>query len=122
MAKTAEKKKAKGGAPDFEESLARLERIVETLDEGNLPLEKSLGLFKEGTKLARSCRELLAEAEVQVKEALRDVGSARVPAPGTPDPDEDDDDDEDEEGELEETDDDELDDESEDSDDDEEGG
>ena len=121
MAKTAEKKKAKGGAPDFEDSLARLERIVETLDEGNLPLEKSLALFKEGTKLARSCRELLAEAEVQVKEALRDVGSARVPGPGTPDPDEDDDD-EDDPGELEETDDDDLDDEFEESDDDEEGG
>ena len=30
-------------------------------------------LFKEGTRLAKLCRSMLAEAEVQVKEALRDV-------------------------------------------------
>lgn len=81
MAKTTGKKKADGApgdALDFEQSLARLEKIVETLDDGDLPLERSLALFKEGTKLARACRELLAEAEVQVKEALRDVASDRA--------------------------------------------
>lgn len=83
MAKTTGKKRSDDGSgeePNFEQSLARLEQIVETLDDGNLPLEKSLALFKEGTKLARACRELLAEAEVQVKEALRDVESARSAA------------------------------------------
>lgn len=83
MAKTTGKKKADEAAedaPNFEQSLARLEKIVEALDDGNLPLEKSLALFKEGTKLARACRELLAEAEVQVKEALRDVESNRAAA------------------------------------------
>ncbi|HET9342689.1 MAG TPA: exodeoxyribonuclease VII small subunit [Candidatus Eremiobacteraceae bacterium] len=83
MAKTTSKKKpddGSGDGPNFEQSLARLEQIVETLDDGNLPLEKSLALFKEGTKLARACRELLAEAEVQVKEALRDVESPRSTA------------------------------------------
>ena len=83
MAKTTGKKKPDDGSgdePNFEQSLARLEQIVETLDDGNLPLEKSLALFKEGTKLARACRELLAEAEVQVKDALRDVESTRASA------------------------------------------
>ncbi|HYK53862.1 MAG TPA: exodeoxyribonuclease VII small subunit [Candidatus Eremiobacteraceae bacterium] len=83
MAKTTGKKKAEDGSEDelnFEQSLARLEQIVESLDDGNLPLEKSLALFKEGTKLARNCRELLAEAEVQVKDALRDVESTRASA------------------------------------------
>ena len=59
--------------PDFETALQRLEEIVERLDEGNLPLAESLSLFKEGTKLARLCRELLSDAEVQVKNALEDV-------------------------------------------------
>ena len=93
MAKTTGKKRSDDGSgeePNFEQSLGRLEQIVETLDDGNLPLEKSLALFKEGTKLARACRELLAEAEVQVKEALRDVESARSAA----DEDADDDDEE----------------------------
>lgn len=77
MAKAATNKKKVEGeterVPSFEEALERLEQIVELLDDGNLPLEESLTLFKEGTKLAKACRELLAEAEVQVKEALRDV-------------------------------------------------
>src|SRR5215472_1163873 len=77
MAKTTASKKsgAADGAPNFEKSLTRLEEIVELLDDGNMPLDKSVALFKEGTKLAKSCRDLLAEAEVQVKEALRGVVS-----------------------------------------------
>ena len=88
MAKTTGKKKSDDGSgdePNFEQSLARLEQIVESLDDGNLPLEKSLALFKEGTKLARACRELLAEAEVQVKDALRDVESTRSAADASED-------------------------------------
>jgi exodeoxyribonuclease VII small subunit len=76
MTKTVSKKKVEGEtekAPTFEEALARLEQIIELLDDGNLPLDESLALFKEGTKLAKACRASLAEAEVQVKEALRDV-------------------------------------------------
>jgi exodeoxyribonuclease VII small subunit len=79
MAKTTPKKKTEGDvekAPSFEMALERLEEIVGFLDDGNMPLEESLALFKEGTKLAKLCRSLLAEAEVQVKEALRDVESA----------------------------------------------
>lgn len=59
--------------PDFEGALARLEAIVERLDDGNLPLAESLALFKEGTRLAKVCRDLLSDAELQVKTALQDV-------------------------------------------------
>jgi exodeoxyribonuclease VII small subunit len=58
-------------APSFEHALARLEKIVEKLDDGNLPLDDAIALFKEGTALAKICRDKLAEAEVQVKEALK---------------------------------------------------
>jgi len=78
MAKPISKKKA-DEAPDdvsFEKALARLEKIVEQLDDGNLPLGDSLRLFREGSKLAKACREMLERAEVQVKEALRDVPAA----------------------------------------------
>ena|SRR5579863_5172666 len=78
MAKTTASKKSDAAdvTPNFEKSLARLEEIVEQLDDGNMPLDKSVALFKEGTKLAKSCRDLLAVAEVQVKEALRGVTSS----------------------------------------------
>jgi exodeoxyribonuclease VII small subunit len=56
--------------PSFEEALARLERIVEQLDDGELPLATSLELFKEGRTLAARCRELLEQAEIDVKRAL----------------------------------------------------
>lgn len=59
--------------PDFEASLARLEQIVERLDDGNLPLAESLALFKEGTQLAKVCRDLLSDAELQVQTALAEV-------------------------------------------------
>jgi exodeoxyribonuclease VII small subunit len=55
--------------PTFEEALARLEAIVDQLDDGNLPLTKSLELFKEGTKLAAFCRDMLAQAELSVQQA-----------------------------------------------------
>jgi len=56
----------------FEAALARLEAIVGQLDDGELPLAKALSLYKEGNALARRCRVLLTEAEVEVKEALAD--------------------------------------------------
>ncbi len=68
------------GRPDFETALQRLEEIVERLDDGNLPLAESRALFKEGTKLARVCRDLLSDAELQVKTALEDVDSDEAAA------------------------------------------
>jgi exodeoxyribonuclease VII small subunit len=75
MAKAAAKQTEaeKGPQPDFEAALARLEEIVDKLDDGNLPLADSLALFKEGTKLAKVCRGLLTQAELVVKEALQDT-------------------------------------------------
>jgi exodeoxyribonuclease VII small subunit len=65
--------KAPEEAPSFEKALKRLEDIVETLDEGNLPLARSIELFKEGTGLAKTCRVMLAQADVQIKEAFKDM-------------------------------------------------
>jgi exodeoxyribonuclease VII small subunit len=75
MSKTKGKPQSEKG-PSFEQALARLEKIVEKLDDGNLPLDESIALFKEGTALAKVCRDKLAEAEVQVEEALKSAGAA----------------------------------------------
>lgn len=57
----------------FEESLERLEDIVQSLEEGKLSLNESLEIFEEGTKLARECSKQLNEAkgklEILVKSA-----------------------------------------------------
>lgn len=60
---------AHGGA-SFEESTRRLAKIVEQLEGGDLPLERSLELFEEGVKLAREAQERLDRAERRVEELL----------------------------------------------------
>lgn len=54
----------------FEESMGRLEQIVRSLEQGNVPLEESLKLFEEGTRLVRHCGNQLDEAELKVKQVM----------------------------------------------------
>ena len=56
----------------FEASLEALERIVQQLEDGDLPLEKSLELFEQGIKLSRECQERLSQAERRIEILLRD--------------------------------------------------
>lgn len=58
---------AKAKKPDFEKSLAGLEALVEKLEQGDLPLDKTLVQFEEGIKLARQCQQSLADAEQKVE-------------------------------------------------------
>ena len=51
----------------FEKNMERLEQIVRAMEQGDVPLEESLKLFQEGTRLVESCGKLLDEAELQVK-------------------------------------------------------
>ncbi len=51
---------------DFETQLKRLQDIVRQLEQGDLPLEKGVELFKEGTELAKACRKRLDEAKSEV--------------------------------------------------------
>lgn len=53
--------------PTFEENMRRLEQIVRSMERGDVPLEESLKLFREGTALVEACGKLLDEAEMQVK-------------------------------------------------------
>lgn len=56
----------------FEDALARLEQIVDTLEAGNLPLEESLKVFEEGVGLARHCARYLEEAERRLERLTKD--------------------------------------------------
>ena len=53
-------------ARSFEESLYRLEEIVEALEGDEATLSESIKLYEEGTKLAKVCREELEKAEIKV--------------------------------------------------------
>ena len=56
----------------FESSLAELEKIVEQLETGVLPLEESLKLFETGVKLSRVCRDRLSAAERRIEMLMKD--------------------------------------------------
>jgi exodeoxyribonuclease VII small subunit len=55
----------------FESALKELEQIVEQLEAGDLPLERSLELFEQGVKLSRDCQQRLDEAENRVELLLK---------------------------------------------------
>ena len=59
-------------ARSFEASLEALEQIVQQLESGDLPLEKSLELFEQGIRLSRECQERLSQAERRIEVLLRD--------------------------------------------------
>lgn len=51
---------------DFEKSVGRLDEIIAAIEAGDVPLEKSLALYKEGMALATDCAEKLAAVEKEV--------------------------------------------------------
>lgn len=66
--------------PKFEECLDRLEKIVNELEKGEIPLERAVALFEEGVSLSNSCRKELEQAEGKVEILLRQNGKLQ-PAP-----------------------------------------
>ena len=69
----------------FEESISRLEALVERMEDGNLSLEESLKTFEEGIKLTRQCQQALKTAEQKVK-LLIEKNSSMEEIPFTPEP------------------------------------
>ena len=57
--------------PTFEESLKKLETIVEQLEKGDLPLEQSLKLFEQGVDLSAVCKKELDETESKVQTLIK---------------------------------------------------
>jgi exodeoxyribonuclease VII small subunit len=51
----------------FEEQLAELEKVVEQLEQGDLPLEKNVALFERGVELSRVCKAKLSDAESRIQ-------------------------------------------------------
>ena len=72
-----------GGAVDdmpakslsFEESLARLEKIVDSMESGDVPLAELLAKFEEGNRLLQVCETRLKEAELKIEQLKKQGGS-----------------------------------------------
>ena len=57
---------------DFEESLDKINRIVEEMESGGLSLEESLKRFEEGVLLTQHCQKALQVAEQKVQILLNE--------------------------------------------------
>ena len=52
---------------DFESAIGELEKIVKQLEEGDLPLDRSLALFERGVELSRYCHDQLGAAQRRIE-------------------------------------------------------
>jgi exodeoxyribonuclease VII small subunit len=68
------KKKKDEKAGSFEKDLSRLDDIVKALEEGDLPLDEAVALYKEGTTLAKRCAKKLDEAEARIEKIVEEDG------------------------------------------------
>ena len=62
----------------FEESMKELEEIVKNLDSGELTLDKSVELFKEGMELSSYCNKLLDDAEKNISVLIEQTDGTMV--------------------------------------------
>ena len=53
--------------PSFEAALAELDKIVASMEAGQMPLEQSLAAYKRGAELLKLCQSALQDAQQQVK-------------------------------------------------------
>ena len=52
----------------FEQAIAELEKVVNQLDSGEVPLDESIRLYERGAALKAHCEAKLNEAEAKVKQ------------------------------------------------------
>ena len=63
---------------NFEEALQELERLVSSMEEGELSLEDSMKAFEKGIKLTRECETALQKAEQKVQILLNESGETQA--------------------------------------------
>jgi exodeoxyribonuclease VII small subunit len=68
----------------FDELVAELQRIVQTLETGRVGLEESISLYREGLRLHAACEERLKAAELTITELGRRGLAGAEPASGEP--------------------------------------
>ena len=70
--------------PDLEKSMTEITQLIETMEQGELTLDQSLGHFERGIHLVKHCQKILEEAEQKVQiliqnnkqDTLADYGDA----------------------------------------------
>lgn len=58
---------------NFEKSIEELKNIIEKLEDGNIPLAKSLSLFEDGIKILNAANKKLNEMQKKVEILVKDA-------------------------------------------------
>lgn len=58
----------------FEQAMEELEKIVEQLEEGDVPLEAAITIYKQGMDLSKLCHQKLKTVENQLTQILKEDG------------------------------------------------
>jgi exodeoxyribonuclease VII small subunit len=58
----------------FEEAMSQLEKIVDRLEEGDVPLEEAITIYKEGMGLSKLCQGKLKNVEEQLAQIITEDG------------------------------------------------
>lgn len=66
----------------FEQALAALEDIVQQLERGDVPLDKSIELYERGEKLRSACQKRLDTAQARIEKIV--AGADGKPAGTSP--------------------------------------
>ena len=65
----------------FEKALEELQQIVASLEDGNVSLDASLGLYERGVELVRLCNRRLEEATQRVDAVCTDADGSVTTRP-----------------------------------------
>ena len=57
---------SKNKSLNFESTLSEIEKIIESLEEGDLSLEDSIEAYEKGISLTKACQKMLSDAELKI--------------------------------------------------------
>jgi exodeoxyribonuclease VII small subunit len=57
----------------LEQSLKRLEEIVNLMEQGEVPLDEAVELYEEGIGIAKECAEKLKATDLKIKKLSKDI-------------------------------------------------
>lgn len=60
--------------PTFEKALSDLEKLIQELESGDLPLEKAIKKFEQGMALSKFCEKTLDETEKRISLIIKADG------------------------------------------------
>ncbi|WP_404452968.1 exodeoxyribonuclease VII small subunit [Virgibacillus necropolis] len=61
----------------FEEAMVELEKIVEQLEEGDVPLEKAINYYQDGMKLSKVCNDKLINVQEKMTKIMNEQGELK---------------------------------------------